>query len=309
MATPFASPTFLLAFDHRASFERVDFGASGPVAADVHRWIARAKDLIFAANQPGIEVGAPLEQAGILVDEEFGTEVARRAMQAGIPPATAVEHSGHDEFDFEYGEDFVRHVETVDPTFVKVLVRYNPGGDSELNRRQAERLAGLSGWLSANHHRLYLFELLLPVTTSHLEAFEGHRDDCDRHPRPTLVVDILATLQAAGVEPGICEIEGLDSFDDAAALVAEARAGGRDAVVCIVLGRGASWDKVVGLLRVGPGVDGFVGFAVARTLWRGALDPHLAGKASDEETLWEIGTRYRDRTDVYDGGRTLRGMP
>ena len=308
MAAPFASPTFPLAFDHRASFERVDFGASARVAAEVHRWIVRAEDLIFAANQPEVRAGAPLDHAGILVDEEFGTEVARRVMQAGVPLATAVQHSGQDEFDFEYGEDFVRHVETVDPTFVKVLVRYNPGGHSELNRRQAERLGGLSGWLSANH-RLFLFELLLAATTSHLEAFEGHRDDYDLHPRPTLVVDILATLQAAGVEPDVCKIEGFDSADDATALVAQARAGGRDAVDCIVFERGASWDKVVGWLRVGPGVDGYVRFAVARTLWRGALGPHLAGKASDEQMLREIAPRYRDLIDLYDGARTLRGMP
>ncbi|MGH8994864.1 MAG: 2-deoxy-5-keto-D-gluconate 6-phosphate aldolase domain-containing protein [Acidimicrobiales bacterium] len=150
MATSFASPLYLLAFDHRASFERGLFGATAPVPAEVRQGIVKAKELIFAANQLAVKAGAPLEHAGILVDEEFGTEVARRAKQAGVPPAMPVERCGQDEFDFEYGEDFARHVETFDPTFVKVLVRHNPDGDPELNRRQAERLARLSGWLRAN---------------------------------------------------------------------------------------------------------------------------------------------------------------
>lgn len=308
MAAAFASPLYLLAFDHRASFERGLFGASAPVSAEVRRGIVRAKELIFAANQLAVKAGAPLEHAGILVDEEFGTEVAGRAKRAGVPLAMPVERSGQDEFDFEYGDDFARHVETFDPTFVKVLVRYNPEGDSELNRRQAERLARLSGWLHANH-RLFLFELLVLATTAQLEAFEGHGDDYDRHLRPRLVVDTLAALQSAGVEPDIWKIEGLDSPDDAAAVVAQARAGGRDAVDCIVLGRGTSWDKVVGWLKVGARVDGFVGFAVGRTLWHGALARHLADKASEEQTVREIATRYRDLIDVYDGARTLRGKP
>jgi Cof subfamily protein (haloacid dehalogenase superfamily) len=100
---------------------------------------------------------------------------------------------------------------------------------------------------------LFPFELLVPATTAQPEAFEDHRDDYDRHLRPSLVVDTLAALQAAGVEPDIWKVEGLDSPDDAAAVVGQARVGGRDSVDCIVLGRGASWDKVVGWLKVGAG--------------------------------------------------------
>ncbi len=53
-----------------------------------------------------------------------------------MPLAMPVERSGQDEFDFEYGDDFGAHIEAFDPTFAKVLVRYNPDGDADLNRRQ-----------------------------------------------------------------------------------------------------------------------------------------------------------------------------
>ena len=89
----------------------------------------------------------PEEKAGILVDEQFGAAILRDAAAKGIITACPAEKSGQDEFDFEYGEDFARHIEAFDPTFCKVLVRYNPEGDRALNQRQAARLKRLSDYL------------------------------------------------------------------------------------------------------------------------------------------------------------------
>ena len=44
---------------------------------------------------------------------------------------------------------------------MKALVRFNPDGDRELNRRQLERLRALSDWLGERDREL-LFELLVP---------------------------------------------------------------------------------------------------------------------------------------------------
>ena len=98
------------------------------------------------------------------MDEQFGgpTEVPQQAKARGIKLAMPVEKSGQKEFDFEYGDAFGDHIERYDPDFSKVLVRYNPDGDAEMNKRQAERLRRLSDWLHANDRRL-LFELLVPA--------------------------------------------------------------------------------------------------------------------------------------------------
>ena len=56
--------------------------------------------------------------------------VLRDAKKEGFTFAMPVEKSGQDEFDFDYGEDFAKHIETFDPSFVKVLVRYNPESDA-----------------------------------------------------------------------------------------------------------------------------------------------------------------------------------
>ena len=293
MASAYDTPLYFLAFDHRSSFERGLFGATPPLSPEVRDGIAKAKEIIFDANRLAVRSGAPSKQAGVLVDEEFGSAVARRARKEGVPLAMPVERSGQDEFDFQYGDQFTEHIEAFDPTFVKVLVRFNSEGDADLNRRQTERLARLSEWLRSRD-RTFLFELLVPATTAQLDSVEGHQQDYDRQLRPRLVVQALAALQAGGVEPDIWKVEGLDSPDNARAVVGQARAGGRDGVICIVLGRGADWDSVVRWLQVGASVPGFEGFAVGRTLWHDALVENLAGRSSDAETAQVIATRYRE---------------
>jgi myo-inositol catabolism protein IolC len=309
MASGYATPLYLLAFDHRSSFERGLFNATPPLSPEVRDGIVKAKQIIYEANRLAVKAGAPSHQAGVLVDEEFGAAVARRALADGVPLAMPVERSGQDEFDFQYGDRFTEHIEAFDPTFVKVLVRFNPEGDPDLNRRQTERLARLSEWLRSQH-RTFLFELLVPATTAQLDSVEGHQLDYDRHLRPRLVVQTIASLQAGDVEPDIWKIEGLDSREDAGAVVRQARSGGRDDVVCIVLGRGADWDSVVRWLEVGASVPGFAGFAVGRTLWHDALVDHLAGRSSDTETAHVIAERYRKLIDTYDaaaGGQSKVG--
>jgi myo-inositol catabolism protein IolC len=297
-------PLYLLAFDHRGSFEQGLFGATPPVSAEVHAGITRAKEIIFDAHLKALTDGAPQDACGVLVDEEFGAGIARRAKEEGVPLAMPVEKSGQDEFEFEYGADFGAHIKDFDPTFAKVLVRYNPEGDATVNRRQTAQLATLSRWLR-RQDRKFLFELLVPPTTAQLDRFDGHQRDYDRQLRPQLVVQVIRAMQAGDVEPDVWKIEGLDSADACEAVVAQARDGGRGGVKCIVLGRGADEAQVIEWLKIGAAVDGFDGFAVGRTLWQEALQDFLAGQASREEAVDRIARRYRDVIDAYrDGGRS-----
>jgi myo-inositol catabolism protein IolC len=164
-------------------------------------------------------------------------------------------------------------------------------------------LAFLSDWLQSRDHK-FLFELLVPATTGQLDAFDGHQDDYDRNLRPKLVVETIASLQADGVSPDIWKIEGLDAPEDCVRVVEQARAGGRDAVVCIVLGRGADMAKVTQWIRTGAAVPGCSGFAVGRTLWHAALSDHLAGKLSALEAARTIANRYRTLINAYEGAET-----
>src|SRR5262245_3036856 len=213
---------YLLAFDHRGSFQKQLLGITGVPTREQAARISDTKTLIFEGFLEAHAKGKVGEGAGILVDEQFGTPVARRAKELGIVLAMPAEASGRDEFDFEYGTDFARHIEAFDPTFTKVLVRYNPEGDRGVNERQTGRLRRLADWLHT-HDRKFLFELLIPPTAEQLDAVDDDRERYDREVRPDLVVGTIAAMQAAGVEVDIWKIEGLDERADCQRVAAQAR--------------------------------------------------------------------------------------
>jgi myo-inositol catabolism protein IolC len=289
---------YLLAFDHRGSFQKTLLGIAGtPTAADVQR-ISEAKGVIFEGFRKALADGLALDGAGILVDEQFGSEIAREAAALGAQLAMPVEKSGQEEFDFEYGDAFGDHIAAFDPTYAKVLVRYNPDGDAELNRRQSERLARLGDWLHSTG-RKFLYELLVPAEPAQLESVGGDPDRYDRELRPDLMIRVVRESQAAGVEPDIWKIEGLDSRDDCLRVAEAARAGGRDHVHCVVLGRGGDEARVIRWLRAGADVPGFVGFAVGRTIWWNPLEEWLAGAAKDDVAS-TIAANYRRLVEAYE---------
>ena len=289
---------YLLAFDHRGSFQKKLLGIPGEPTAEEAARISEAKGVIFDGFRQALADGLPLAGAGILVDEQFGADIARGASALGAQLAMPVEKSGQDEFDFEYGGDFGEHIAAFDPTYAKVLVRYNPGGDVAMNRRQAERLARLGEWLHSTG-RAFLFELLVPAEEEQLAAVGGDADRYDRELRPGLMVDTIRELQSSGVEPDIWKIEGLDERGDCVRVAEAARAGGREHVRCVVLGRGGDEAKVVRWLETGADVPGFVGFAVGRTIWWNPLEKWLAGQPAEEASA-AIASGYRRLVDAYE---------
>jgi 5-dehydro-2-deoxygluconokinase len=98
----------------------------------------------------------------------------------------------------------------------------------------------------------------------------------------------------------VWKIEGVDTHEDCAMLVRPARAGGRDGVVCVLLGRGADEAKVDHWLRTAAPVEGFVGFAIGRSIWWDALKSFLGGELSREDAARRIGENYMRFIDVYE---------
>jgi 5-dehydro-2-deoxygluconokinase len=291
---------YILAFDHRGSFQKKMFGIEGTPTAEQTATIADAKQLIYEGLHEAIGrdvIGA--EMAGALVDEQFGGEVPARARADGLRLAMPVEKSGQDTFDFEYGEAFGEHIERFDPDFSKVLVRYNPAGDAEANREQLAKLKQLSDWLHG-HDRKFLFELLVPAEPGQLEAVGGDTDRYDAELRPQLMRQAIEASQNAGVEPDIWKIEGVERSEDCEMLVRQARAGGRDRVVCVLLGRGADDAKVDHWLTQAAPVDGFVGFAIGRSIWWNPLKEFLGGELDRSDAAGQIADNYLRFINVYE---------
>jgi myo-inositol catabolism protein IolC len=291
------TPLYMLAFDHRSSFSRDLLGFPGEPTPEEAVRVSDAKLVVYEGFQAALANGVEARTAGLLVDEQFGAGIARSARAAGVALAMPVERSGQAEFELEFGDSFGAHIEDFDPRYAKVLVRYNPCGDAAANRRQAERLRELSEWLRERDRGL-LFELLVPPTEAQRELVHEDPARYDRELRPMLVVSAIRELQEAGVEPALWKIEGLDSRDDCAAVVEQARAGGRSAS-CIVLGRGADEERVAGWLCTAAAVPGFAGFAVGRTLWWNELVAYVAGDLDRASAAVRIGANYSRMVETF----------
>lgn len=280
----------VLPFDHRGSFQEKLFGIKGKPTPEETKTIASFKTIIYEGFEKAVRSGLPKEIMGILVDEQFGTEVIQRAKASGFSVSTPAEKSGQDEFDFEY-KNYQAQIEKTNPDLVKVLVRYNPEGDQEMNCRQAGRLAELSRYLEKTN-RKFMFELLVPATTKQLEQCKGDKKVFDTEMRPALMVRAIQELQKSGIEPDVWKLEGLDRTEDFVKVCQAARAGGRDKVGCIVLGRGESSEKVREWLKAGVNVKGVIGFAVGRTVFWEPLKAFKEGKISREQASDQIATNY-----------------
>jgi myo-inositol catabolism protein IolC len=292
---------YILAFDHRGSFQKNMFGISGEPDAGQTETIADAKRLIFEGMLQAVTRGAHPDATGVLVDEQFGSDIPVRARDAGLRLAMPVEKSGQNEFDFQYGDDFPAHIESHNPDFIKVLVRYNTGDDAEMNERQLGRLKRLADWLHEHDHK-FLFELLVPATPEQLESMNGSADRYDAELRPELMRDAIEAIQNYGVEVDIWKIEGVDSGADADMLARQARSGaGREGVTCVLLGRGASTEKVAQWLRAAAPVRGFIGFAIGRSIWWDALSGFLAKTLTREAAVTLVADNYLHFVEVYDG--------
>ena len=302
----FDRPLYILPFDHRGSFQKKMFGWDGDLNSEQTAEIAAAKQMIYEGLQSAVAAGVPKHKAGILVDEQFGAAILRDAAAQGYMTACPAEKSGQEEFDFEYGEDFAKHIEAFHPTFCKVLVRYNPGGDAALNRRQSARLKQLSNYLHGESRSLFMFELLVPAERVQLEMFKGDKRTYDVEVRPRLMVEAIEQLQDAGVEPDVWKIEGPDRRDDCEKVVAAAHREGRNRVGCIVLGRGEDDKKVREWLTIAAGVRGFIGFAVGRPDFWEPLVNWRAGKMTREGAVMEMARRYREFVDIFEGPQAVR---
>lgn len=300
-ALGFDKPLYILPFDHRGSFQKKMFGWDGVLSQQQTEEIAAAKRVIYDAFVAAIAAAVPKEKAGILVDEQFGAAILRDANAAGYTTCSPAEKSGQDEFDFEYGEEFGKHIEAFRPTFCKVLVRYNPEGNRALNLRQSARLRRLSEYLHSDDTRSRLmFELLVPAEKAQLEHFNGDKKAYDLALRPLLMAKVIEELQDAGVEPDVWKIEGLEKREDCERIVAVAGREGRNRVGCIILGRGEDDRKVREWLRTASGVPGFIGFAVGRTSFWDPLVDWRGKKITRDAAVAEISRRYQEFVEIFE---------
>ena len=308
MALGYDGKLYILAFDHRGSFQKKWFGLEGEPTEEETQRISDAKHVIWEGLEKALDKGADTGATGALVDAQFGepSGIPGAARDRGVVLAMPVEKSGQNEFDFQYGEDgFGAEIERWDPDFAKVLVRYNPEADAELNQRQNERLKKLADWLHANG-RKFLYELLVPAEPHQLEKVGGDSDRYDAELRPELMRRVIEDTYAFGIEVDVWKIEGVDERSDAEMLARATREGeGRENVACVLLGRGANDEKVDHWLTQAAPVEGFVGFAIGRSIWGDQLKGFIDGSVDRDVASAQIAENYLRFVKVYEDAEQL----
>ncbi|HEY8318865.1 MAG TPA: DUF2090 domain-containing protein [Amnibacterium sp.] len=298
MASTASSHLFILAMDQRDSIEQKLYelkDAPTPVEAAS---IAANKLLVFRGLLDAVADLPEGARPGFLVDEQYGASPAvLAAADDTVTLAMPLEASGQQWFAFAYGDDWQAHATFFGADHAKVLVRDNPGLDEQERAGQAERLATVSAWAAEGGHDLIL-ELLVPATDHDLAKVDGDTDRYDREIRPDLTVRIIEYLQDRGVEPAIWKIEGLATREAAERISAATRRDGRPAR-CIVLGRHAPKEQLDEWLRIAAPVEGFLGFAIGRSIWWDVVEDRLSGSIDEAEARKRIAATYTGFVRTY----------
>ncbi|MEJ1229423.1 MAG: DUF2090 domain-containing protein [Galbitalea sp.] len=290
--TTSARALLILADDHRDSLEKELYKLTAPPTPSQAARIRADKLLVYEALLAATERLPDAAQAGILIDEEYGTEVAEEAQRSGglVDLSMPLEASGKDWLEFAYGQDWRAHAGYFETDHAKVLIRDNPGLPAADRLEQAERLKVVSDWASETRHHL-IVELLVPATDADLASVAGQKKRYDDELRPRLTLEVIAFLQDHGADPAIWKVEGMDRAADAAAVAELARRDGRTAD-CIVLGRHASKEDLDRWLDAAAPLPGYVGFAIGRSIWWDPLADHLAGTISSDAARARIAENY-----------------
>lgn len=270
---------YILPFDHRSSFEKNLFGKS-ELNQEEKEYVKKQKQVIFKAFKRAIEQQVPKEESAILVDEQYGEEIISQAKAEGINFLLTTEKSGQEEFSFEY-RDFENHIEKFNPTFVKALVRFHK--DTEINKRQEEKLLRLSNYCKAKNLK-FLLELLIPKD----EDSSSFKFEL----RPQICKKAIIEFQEAGIEPDVWKLEGTNKIGLYQELVDAAKRDNRENVGVVVLGGGERSEEVDLLIKTAAAVEGIIGFAVGRTIFWQSIEELHRNQISEEDAITNISNNF-----------------
>ncbi len=289
----------ILADDHRDSLEKQLYALTAPPTPVEAARIAADKLIVYQALLDATASLPARAQAGILIDEQYGADVAVLAQASGgvVNLSMPIEASGKEWFEFAYGDDWRTHAEFFSTDHAKVLIRDNPGLPSDERLAQAGRLAEVSEWASKANREL-IVELLVPATDRDLASVGEDRKRYDDELRPRLTLESITYLQDHGADPAIWKIEGMDTTADATAVAELARRDGRRAG-WIVLGRHGGVEDLDRWLRVAAPIAGYVGFAIGRSIWWDALSDLLANRIDADAARKQIAANYLGYATAY----------
>ncbi|MEM4336843.1 MAG: DUF2090 domain-containing protein [Candidatus Woesearchaeota archaeon] len=273
---------YLLPFDHRTTFIKDILGYKTPLSKKQIEEIKKYKNIIWEAFIRCYKKSKNKKDFGILIDEEFGSEIIKKAKKLGVVIAVAVEKSGQDIFDFEYGEKFGEHILKIRPSYSKVLVRYNPQNKKD-NILQLKRLKRLNDFCYKNKIKL-LFELIVvPIKK---------RNNAGIKQGPQIAVNAIKEIRKFGIEPDLWKLEAMPKKRDWEKIINAIKQKNKKKVNIIVLGKGGSKRRVEEWLKTASFFPQIIGFAIGRTIFIKPLQKFKNKKISKKEAVEEIKNNF-----------------
>ncbi len=257
----YTKPLFILAFDHRASLEKEGF-----------KDIPALKQIIYEGFKKSLNV---VQNAALLVDEQYGDLILKDAKSKGYTILIPIEKAGREDFVFEYGDDFVSHIQKYSPDFAKVVIDIKNG----MNDETKANLKKLNEYCHSTGLK-FMLELISGGNVS-------------------LILKTIVELQDFGVEPDVWKVEGMENDLDYLSIIQEAKRNGRENVNLVILGRGESKELVEKWIKAGSKIKGIIGFAIGRTIFLEALTQFNNGKISREEAVEQISANYIHFYEIF----------
>lgn len=259
---------FILPFDHRSTFVKSLLGFSYPPNKAQARQVMKLKKIVWDGFVDARKKCSDKNSLMVLIDEEFGRVIIKKAKRLQVPVAVSTEKSGQDLFEFQYGEHFGEHLLRINPAFAKALVRYNPA-QTVANKKQLCELKKLSDFCKKQKIGL-MVELLMRGKGETL----------------TLLERSIKQIQKADITPTVWKVEGLEKARD------WKRINALTDIDIIVLGRGEAKKDVELWLTQAAKSKIVDGFAVGRTVFFKPLQDYLAKRIDRKTAVSRISKNY-----------------
>lgn len=255
---------FILPFDHRSSFIRDILKIQGKPNKKKKEMVSYLKETIFLGF---LDYAKNKKSFGILVDEEYGTEIIKKAKKENTIISVSVEKSGKQEFEFEYGSRFKDHIKKFKPDYVKLLVRYSL---KDNNKKQLANFKKLDQFCKKNNYKI-LFELLIKEKTK-----------ADK---------IIKEIRTA-IEPDIWKLEGDNNWEK---VIKSINKNSR----IIMLGRGENRIMVEKWIKNAKTHKEIIGFAIGRTIFFNPIKDYYNKKITREKAINQISNNLEHFVNLW----------
>jgi hypothetical protein len=229
-------------------------------------------------------------QGGIILEGEADSSILREAAGRGFTTVCAIKAAGDPGFERDGGDDALEaHARSCAAAYWKVVLRYNPEGDRAANCRLASWLRRLGGSLRRRPGPRLMCDLVVPPTQRQIAL---GINSYDRNLLPALTTSAIEQLLAAGVEPDVWVIEGLQLRDDYLRVIEATTRGGRNAR-CLVRAAGHTNETTRELMAVGLSVPGVSGVVFGRApFWEPAAS-WVRGRTSRPTAVAAVASQFQ----------------